>query len=143
MAAGSFVTWTHCSVRYKVTLRVNRRVRAEAPMRPRGLAPFRPPTPRPPLRPRRPEHVRADAFARTSSLLPPCPLACPALRLRGPKRFRADASMRSRGPGSLPPPVPLARSFLPASLPSLASAQTHADTRKLTFQHFSSKFHVS
>jgi hypothetical protein len=29
MAAGSFVTWTHCSVRYKVTSGVNRRIRAD------------------------------------------------------------------------------------------------------------------
>jgi hypothetical protein len=30
MAAGSFVTYTHCSVRYKITSGVNRRVHADA-----------------------------------------------------------------------------------------------------------------
>jgi hypothetical protein len=35
MAAGSYVTSTHYSVRYKVTLGINRRVRADASVRSR------------------------------------------------------------------------------------------------------------
>jgi hypothetical protein len=38
MAAGSSVTWTHYSVHHKVTSGINRRVRADAPLRPRGWA---------------------------------------------------------------------------------------------------------
>jgi hypothetical protein len=36
MAAGSSVTWIHCSVRYKATSSVNRRVRADECVCPRG-----------------------------------------------------------------------------------------------------------
>jgi hypothetical protein len=46
MAAGSSVTWTHYSVRYKVTSRINRRVCADALTR--SLPPSHP-LPSPPL----------------------------------------------------------------------------------------------
>jgi hypothetical protein len=36
MAAGSYVTWTHYSIRYKVVSGVNRRVRADEGVHPRG-----------------------------------------------------------------------------------------------------------
>jgi hypothetical protein len=73
MAAGSSVTWTHCSVRYKVILRVNRLVRADAlkrqptqPVRANAACSSFPPSP--PSRPSR---------SLTRSLMS-------ALRLQGP-----------------------------------------------------------
>jgi hypothetical protein len=52
MAVGSSVTWTHCSDRYKVTSRINRRVSADAGVHPGGHThslPPSPPLPSPPL----------------------------------------------------------------------------------------------
>jgi hypothetical protein len=63
MAAGSSMTWTHCSVRYKVTSGVNRHIRVDATKHPRTLP------------------VRADA---TCSSPPSHPS-------RSPARVRVDA----------------------------------------------------
>jgi hypothetical protein len=71
MAAGLFVTWTHCSIHYEVTKVKKARVHADATMRPRGHRP-----------------VRADEVIS----LPPPSLCTPSLTLHG----RAVASARTR-----------------------------------------------
>jgi hypothetical protein len=110
MAAGSSVTWMHCSVCYKVTSGVNRRVRVDTPLRPLRPAP----SPCPPCS----SYLRADGLH----------LYGRELRPRG----RTDASAWTR----LLPPAPLARSLPPASLPSLVSARTgyvHVDPSASTW----------
>jgi hypothetical protein len=71
MAVGSSVTSTHCNVRFKVTLGINQRVRADA-----GISPSR----------------HRCVSTRTHSRLPPSPpLSCP---VRTQSAVRADARQK-------------------------------------------------
>jgi hypothetical protein len=79
MAAGSAATWMHCSVCYKVTSRVNRRVRADVgpipadPAHPRGRKSY----------PRIPE-LHLGRCNRSIPPLPPSPPSSPSLSLPPP-----------------------------------------------------------
>ena len=122
MAAGSFVTWTHYSVRYKVTLGVNRRIRVGAPMcghnsvhtdvgvRPCILASFRPPAPHPPLSAWMGcVHTDPSESARTSSFLPPYLLCLPCFTSAWTQALPCGHISMSTLIRLPPTPIPLAR----------------------------------
>jgi hypothetical protein len=93
MAVGSFMTWTHCSVRYKVTSGVNRRVRVDT-LGPRGCTPSLPSRPSSAPRGRnqtsvRTQCVRADA-------LPPSPPLPPSLSIVRADGLRPHLRGRSK-----------------------------------------------
>jgi hypothetical protein len=116
MAIGLSVTWTHCSARYKVTSEINRRIRVDVPLRPRG---------------------RKRASVRTSSFPLPCPPPSPVPLSLDLPHVCTNELMRLRGPDSLPlcPPTPLACSLRPPTLPRVRADGLHphrhgADARK-------------
>jgi hypothetical protein len=85
MATGSSMTWTYCSDRYRITSRVNRRVRTDVGVRPRG--------------PNASARTRAVS-ARTSFLPLPPSLALPHVRA-DVSCVRADALTHPRRLASL------------------------------------------
>jgi hypothetical protein len=80
MAAGSFVTWTHCSVRYEVTWDKTAHVRADTPLRSHGHRPIRTDAP---LSPCRHRPIRADELTCPRPPSPSFYTPRPSLVLRG------------------------------------------------------------